>query len=196
MIAARAGALRRCYVLSAKNQAMANPKGSNVLIALAAIACAMAIGACGSSSKSTAGAGVSPRNQYADCMRAHGVPNFPDPSAGGGGVQIGSGINPASPAFEAAQKACQDLLPGGGGPGAASESQKLRMLALARCMRAHGVSGFPDPVSEPPASPAGYSLVFGRPGVFIAVPDTINSRSPRFQQAAGACEFPGFNRHT
>ncbi len=46
------------------------------------------------------------------CMRSHGVPNFPDPqfkSGPGGGVGImlnGAGVNPNSPAFQAAQKAC------------------------------------------------------------------------------------------
>ena len=169
---------------------MANPKSYNVLLALAAITCAMAIGACGSSSKSNANAGVSaPGIKYADCMRANGVPNFPDPSAEGGGVQIGT-----SSAFEAAQRTCHDLLPGGGGPTAATGAQKAQVLALARCMRAHGVSGFPDPVSEPPASPAGHSLIFGLPGAVIAVPSTIKPQSPNFKQAAAACKFPGFGR--
>ena len=52
------------------------------------------------------------------CMRSHGVPNFPDPQfqsgpGGGLGVEIrlnGSGINPNSPAFQAAQKACGGIL--------------------------------------------------------------------------------------
>lgn len=48
----------------------------------------------------------------AECMREHGVPNFPDPtfsSTGGAIVQSsgGSGINPRSPAFQEAQKICQ-----------------------------------------------------------------------------------------
>jgi hypothetical protein len=46
----------------------------------------------------------------AECMRTHGVPNFPDPNFSGGGVGIkianGSAINPQSPAFQAAAKAC------------------------------------------------------------------------------------------
>jgi hypothetical protein len=52
------------------------------------------------------------------CMRSHGVPNFPDPqfqaSPGGGlGVRIGGpGINPSSPAFQAAQKACGKIFGG------------------------------------------------------------------------------------
>jgi hypothetical protein len=87
-------------------------------------------------------------------MRSHGVPNFPDPSSGGG-IQINSssGINPFSPAFKAAQSQCAKLMPGGG-PGAhgpPSEQAKQLMLAVSRCMRAHGVSGFPDPTLSPPA---------------------------------------------
>ncbi len=55
------------------------------------------------------------------CMRSHGVPNFPDPqfqsAPGGFGIRLGGpGINPQSPAFQAAQKACGSLF-GGKGPG-------------------------------------------------------------------------------
>jgi len=54
------------------------------------------------------------------CMRSHGVPNFPDPQfqaapGGGFGVKIGGpGVNPSSPAFQAAQKACGKIF--GGAP--------------------------------------------------------------------------------
>jgi hypothetical protein len=64
--------------------------------------------------------------KFAQCMRSHGV-NVPNPttSAGGAGfsirIQGGPGsVNPSSPNFQAAQKACQGLLPkppGGKGPG-------------------------------------------------------------------------------
>jgi hypothetical protein len=48
---------------------------------------------------------------HARCMRAHGVPNFPDPtvSSNGNGITVGSGgpgMNPRSPAFQQAQKIC------------------------------------------------------------------------------------------
>jgi hypothetical protein len=47
-------------------------------------------------------------------MRSHGVPGFPDPkviSSSGGNQRVYlSGVNPQSPAFQAAAKAC------GGGP--------------------------------------------------------------------------------
>jgi hypothetical protein len=91
--------------------------------------------------------------KYADCMQAHGVPNFPDPS--GAGVQLsGSGISTQSPAFRSAQSACQKLLPGGnGGAGGVSETRIEQGVKLAECMRAHGLRTFPDPTTSPPSTP-------------------------------------------
>jgi hypothetical protein len=129
-------------------------------------------------------------------MRTHGVPNFPDPSPGGG-IQLnaGSGVNPASPAFQAAQKACGSKLPGGGpGHSGLSEGQKLAMLHLAQCMRRHGFTSFPDPTSRPPSKgpsgPSGGGIAFGGPGGFIAIPESM-VQSPGFEQAASVCGFPG-----
>jgi hypothetical protein len=42
--------------------------------------------------------------KYAKCMRAHGVPDFPDPAANGT-FDVG-GINPDSPQIQKADKAC------------------------------------------------------------------------------------------
>jgi hypothetical protein len=54
--------------------------------------------------------------KYAECMRAHGVPGFPDPhtTTGGVGVPSGigfdlSGIDAHSPEFQSASRACQSL---------------------------------------------------------------------------------------
>ncbi len=55
---------------------------------------------------------------YSACMRAHGLPDFPDPTFSGGNIGLrlrggpGSDLNPSSPTFQAAQKACQSDLPG------------------------------------------------------------------------------------
>jgi hypothetical protein len=46
---------------------------------------------------------------FARCMRSHGVTNFPDPVFSDGGARIrlgGPGLDPNSPAFQQAQKAC------------------------------------------------------------------------------------------
>jgi hypothetical protein len=49
---------------------------------------------------------------HAQCMRDHGVPNYPDPkfSSSGGTISVGQGgpgLSPQSPAFQQAQKLCQ-----------------------------------------------------------------------------------------
>ena len=52
-----------------------------------------------------------PALAHAQCMRKHGVPNFPDPTVSSNGGAIvqrsgGEGLNPRSPAFQQAQKLC------------------------------------------------------------------------------------------
>lgn len=53
---------------------------------------------------------------YAQCMRDNGVPEFPDPKPGEGLNLDGAVIDLDSPAFKAAEEACQSLpgAPGGG----------------------------------------------------------------------------------
>jgi hypothetical protein len=54
--------------------------------------------------------------KYSDCMRSHGVPEFPDPQERSGGVSIsigGPGLDPNSSQFQAAQNDCRSLSPGG-----------------------------------------------------------------------------------
>lgn len=126
--------------------------------------------------------------EFADCMRSHWVPTFPDPGDAGGGIPIPQG---SSPALEAAVRDCRALQPGGAGPSQATGQQKAMMLRLSQCMREHGVTGFPDPVSSLPSSPVGLSLVFGLRGAVIAIPNTINPQSPRFKHDAKVCKFPG-----
>jgi hypothetical protein len=171
--------------------------GRWLAIAVGSITCGLAIAACGSSGSATTNASSSSSQglKFSQCMRAHGVSNFPDPSTGSNGIKIqvgpGSGINPQSPAFQSAQKACSKLLPGGGPSAHPSAQAKADLLRISQCMRAHGISGFPDPsTGPPPSNPAAYSAVIGRGGAFLAIPNTIDPRSPAFKQAAGACKFP------
>ncbi|HTX07600.1 MAG TPA: hypothetical protein VME22_03255 [Solirubrobacteraceae bacterium] len=173
--------------------------------ALPALVCGVAIAACGSSSTSgsassnkaaSASSAASQGIKFADCMRSHGVANFPDPSGSGGAfkIQIGSGVNPASPSFQSAQKNCGKLLPGGlPGSGPPSAQAHAQLLKTSECMRAHGISDFPDPSSgSPPAPGSGaYSAVMGRGGYFLAIPSSIDMQSPAFTRAAAACGFGG-----
>jgi hypothetical protein len=167
-------------------------------IILGLLAAAVGLAACGSSGSTSSTAGeLTAASKYhsalrfAQCMRSHGVPSFPDPSANGrGGLQIqqnssgssGSvtvdGVAVNAPAFESAMQACRSVLPNGGRPTAA-QSAKLRSqaLAMARCMRSHGVPNFPDPQFQNGGAEVGIRI--GGTG--------INPRSPAFQAAQRAC---------
>jgi hypothetical protein len=108
---------------------------------------------------------------YAKCMRAHGVPTFPDPNSKG---QVHSDIASLdSPQFRNAQHVCRSLLPSGQAlntqRGALTPEQQAQFLKYARCMRTHGVPNFPDPTSN------GLSL------------SDIDPNSPRFQAAQKVC---------
>ena len=64
-------------------------------------------------------------------------------------------------------------------------------IKFAACMRAHGVPNFADPTSSQPSITSGaYSVIWGRPGAYVAVPITIDMQSPTFRQAATACKAP------
>jgi hypothetical protein len=163
-----------------------------------ALSCVLAIAACGSAgkpsaSKAAASTQLSQSLKFSQCMRAHGEPNFPDPTASGGiQIQVGSGVDPFSPAFKAAQAACVKFAPGGPpATGHASARAKALTLAISECMRRHGVTDFPDPTLTPPPSPAGYGLIEDRDGVVLAIPNSIDLQSPAFRQAAAACSFDG-----
>jgi hypothetical protein len=55
----------------------------------------------------------SPAARYVRCMREHGVANFSDPVDGRLQLRPGSGVDPTSAAFKAAEAACKALAPQG-----------------------------------------------------------------------------------
>jgi hypothetical protein len=131
---------------------------------------------------------------FAKCMRAHGVSNFPDPTPGGSGFVVGPGLDRATPAFKAAQAKCQAFMPvlgGPGGPGGPrfSEQSLMRVRRAAVCMRAHGISQFPDPTTtRPPVSAiAGAQVITDFDGAYLVFPSTLNMESPAYTRAAAAC---------
>ena len=154
---------------------------------LVAVACAIAVAACGSSAKpsNSASSGATAGIKLADCMRAHGVPSFPDPKGGGGGVSLaGTGINPQSPAFKSARLACAKLAPAAAGGARATEPQFLAALTFAKCMRAEGFPEFPDPTHAD--SPPGPILIVG-PGLFFRASAVFNPNAPQVRRAFAAC---------
>ena len=85
---------------------------------------------------------------FSACMRANGVPTFPDPQRlVGGNVKLTIHRLGGGPRVTAAFDACSHLLPGGGPnqPDQQSRTELEDELSFARCMRSHDVPRFPDP---------------------------------------------------
>jgi hypothetical protein len=126
----------------------------------------------------------------AQCMRSHGVPEFPEPVEGKLIVHNSNrnghatGINPESAQFQAAQKACAKFAPNGGKPPSPAEQAKAQEQALkfSQCMRTHGVPSFPDPEFL-----HGGGAVRIRLGGKRGGPSGIDPNSPQFQAAQKAC---------
>jgi hypothetical protein len=92
--------------------------------------------------------------KFAECMRKHGVSDFPDPDASGeltiDAVVNGSSVDPNAPAWKEAIGACKDLEPSGFTGHKRSAEQQKGALAFAQCMRDNGVADFPDPTPDGP----------------------------------------------
>ena len=162
----------------------------------AALASILLLAACGGSSKPKASKHQgNPLIALSKCMRAHGVGSFPDPT--GHEINIGgTGINPRSPAFQKAQATCFKLMPGGGPQSHPATAAQIKQAdQTAQCMRAHGITGYPDPIisNKPPTSlnPANYSSIMAGNGMIIAIPKSINENSPAFLSAEKACHPVG-----
>ena len=184
------------------NLSLRRPAGA-VTIAMMA---SLAIAACGGSSSPGAG-GTSTTDsglKLASCMRAHGVPDYPDPSSSGG-VQVrarpgrlsvdGHALSESPRVVQTAMKKCQKYSPVGKGPKiSAAQLAKLKAgaLAIAKCMRAHGVPDFPDPQVGTGSGGRGISV-----GIRAGGPNSarskqkfggFNPQSPTFQAAQKVCQ--------
>ena len=117
--------------------------------------------------------------QLAQCMRSHGVPNFPDPSPGGGQLNAisAAGINTQSPTYLAALQACKKYTPAGNVTPAQSAAENAKGLEFSQCMRSHGVPNFPDPITGPTG---GQAINMSGTG--------IDQNSPTYQAANSACQ--------
>jgi signal transduction histidine kinase len=60
---------------------------------------------------------------------------------------------------------------------------------VARCMRGHGVSAFPDPAASVPRDIFRVGVVSDRDGAILVLPAALNLQSPAFLQAATTCGF-------
>jgi hypothetical protein len=85
--------------------------------------------------------------KFAECIRAHGVADFPDPDAKND-FQYGVSVTPA--VWKRATTACKDLQPPGTLSSKRTPKQQSAGLRFAQCVRDTGVKDFPDPVNGEP----------------------------------------------
>jgi hypothetical protein len=131
---------------------------SRTLWPLAALALIALISAgCGSNAASetrSAGTGGSKKLtardkavKFAECIRAHGVSDFPDPNAKNE-FEYGVSVTPA--VWKQATTACKDLQPPGTLSSKRTPKEQSASLRFAQCIRENGVKDFPDPVNGEP----------------------------------------------
>jgi hypothetical protein len=145
------------------------------LVALALVA--LALGGCGSSTPSESGTtrttssvtettnnvatGQAKAVKFAECVRGHGVSDFPDPDAKGE-FQYGVSVSPA--VWQKAVDACKDLEPPGALSTKRTPQQQKESLRFAQCMRGNGVEDFPDPADGEPLIDTTHIPSSNRPG--------------------------------
>jgi hypothetical protein len=168
---------------------------------------AVAFVAIGVLAAASAGCSASPRSpakpsettlliEFSACIRAHGLPNFPDPQseAAGGGFPSGSlnpyltqtylsthpgptTLNAFTPQFQAAEKRCNALGLASGFVITPAQIQQHAKQEIAQvdCLRKHGFPDMPDPTSQ---------------GAMM-IPSGIDVNSPLFQAAQKRCAGAG-----
>jgi hypothetical protein len=151
------------------------------VLAIVLTSTAVLTAACGGvSSSSIAAAGTTAYQKalaFSECMRSHGVPNYPDPNSNGQIVIQGQNLSGSPGQAGIAQNACQHLLANGGQINGAQQQDELsQSLKYAACMRSHGIPNFPDP-----------SVVNGGGAIGQQLPPGLTPSSPQFQAANQAC---------
>ena len=128
---------------------------------------------------------------YAKCMRSHGLPQFPAPDAQGNIPH--AYISPGDQALaQKADAACGSLLPAQGPGLSAMQLQALQQQHLksavkaARCMRAHGIEGYPDPAAGPPGSTDDGGVNF-QPVQSALQAGRFSTSTPSYEAAYHAC---------
>jgi hypothetical protein len=182
--------VRFCRALLALPPTAMKPAGpdralNRSIIATAVVALLAACGSGGSSGSEVANAGSSSPSgsasagplAFSQCMRSHGITNFPDPNGSGAiSKETPQQLGVSDSHYHAAQNACAHLLPGSGGLSAAETQQAWNgMRNFARCMRSHGVSNWPDPADDGTGGPVFY------------LQDKIDANAPQIVTKIHAC---------
>lgn len=135
-----------------------------------------------SASASVAGSSSPSLVAFSQCMRAHGVPNFPDPQQGATNAKFPDAqqLGVSSAAYQTAENQCVSLLPPGTNnqyPAAEVPVLLNAMVQFSQCMRSHGLTNWPDPTQS------NGHLSFN----LLNVNPPINTNSPQFNGVLRQC---------
>ena len=132
------------------------PLATLAMVALISAACSNAAAETGTGSSGGNNTATTHQQavKFAECMRANGVREFPDPDASGtltiDGIANGSSLDTSSAAFKQAIAACKDLQPPGFTGHKRTAQEQENALKFAQCIRDNGVKDFPDPTPDGP----------------------------------------------
>jgi hypothetical protein len=118
------------------------------------------LGSSAAGSSSPSGSAAASGLGFSQCMRSHGVPNFPDPNANAKPLEVDAQrLGVGDSLYLAAESACQHLLPTTGSLsqlthhcllfGDCPQALVRQLLTVertyAQCLRSHGLPDWPDP---------------------------------------------------
>ncbi|HLH85168.1 MAG TPA: hypothetical protein VKV38_18100 [Trebonia sp.] len=165
---------RRRYPAYAKTSSGRGPRGAAAPLAAVAALLAMALAGCGGGGSPAtaagapaataagagggagAGRGSSAQAQrilddYGQCVRTHGFPDFPDPRIDANGeLVLGAAQDQVKQAATQTEHACGNILRqlpprAGQQSGPLTPAQLAQARLFSACMRQHGLPGWPDP---------------------------------------------------
>jgi hypothetical protein len=113
---------------------------------------------------------------FARCLRAHGLPKWPDPTSSGVFdksklQQTGYGVSQVRAVEDGP---CKHVLPASPAAPTITAADRADYLRAAACMRSHGVAGFPDPT-------------FQNGSVQTNIPSSIDQDASSFKSGATIC---------
>ncbi len=170
---------------------------ATTILAVRASGCGGGLSSTGSGGSSNPGGSSSSPSAvaFSACMRSHGVPNFPDPNAGGRPLEVDAQqLGVSDGLYQVAEQTCLPLLPTSGSlkqlthqcllygdcPQTLVEHLMTLERTYAECMRSNGVPNWLDPS----ISPKGGRPVFDLGGAGI---DPQSTDAPLFMSKDREC---------
>jgi hypothetical protein len=181
-----------------QKQRPARPRLSGAgILAVGAAGIVLLAAACGGSSAQTntfaPGATYTQALAFTKCMRSNGVPQFPAPDKQGNfnNTQIEALESNDSEADDAIHQ-CRSVLPNAGTGLTVEQIEQIQQTNLhnavkaAHCMRAHGITNFPDPAGTTQASGINW-----QPVISAELAGGFSTSTPSYEAAYDTCSGKG-----